>query len=77
MTDLSQAELERLRQQLVDLQSQLAFQEDTIASLDAIVARQQRQIDDLLGLCKAQESRLEGIQASLESSRTDLPPPHY
>ena len=35
---------ESLEQQVIDLQSQLAFQEDTIRDLDAALAEQQRDI---------------------------------
>ena len=37
-------ELEQLKEQLFDLQSQLAFQEDTLQALNDIVTRQQQQI---------------------------------
>lgn len=70
-------ELMRLRSQLVELQSQLAFQEDTLGALDAVVTRQQRQIERLLALWEAQSLQLEQITSALEQDVADDPPPHY
>lgn len=70
-------ELEQLRQQLHELQSQLAFQEDTIASLDAVVARQQREIDNLQTRWREQGEQLDRLGAALDGAPADTPPPHY
>jgi len=63
---------------LIELQSQLAFQEDTIQALNDIVARQQRQIDRLQEQSGLFKSQLERTLSALEGSEfIDLPPPHY
>lgn len=71
------SELAQLRQQLVELQTQLAFQEDTITALDSIVARQQRQIEGLQSRWETHKAHLERISAELEKNVTDEKPPHY
>ncbi len=38
------ADIESLKQQVIELQAQLAFQEDTISGLDAALAQQQQEI---------------------------------
>lgn len=69
--------LDELRQQLIDLQSQLAFQEDTLQALNAIVTRQQQQIDNLNELCRDQKNQLDALSAGSGGAAEDLPPPHY
>lgn len=70
-------EIADLREQVEDLQSRLAFQEDTINALDSVVARQQRQIESLQALCEGQKMRLEELSTELEKGLVDQPPPHY
>ena len=70
-------EIAVLREQLEDLQSRLAFQEDTISALDAVVTRQQRQIENLQAMWEGQRVLLDEITAELEQGVVDQPPPHY
>jgi len=71
--------IEELQQQVIDLQSRLAYQEDMIHSLDKTIVKQ----DQAIALLKLQlnrwESKLEAISYSIESSSGDHqePPPHY
>ena len=65
-------------EQLVELQTRLAFQEDTIARLNDVVTRQQQQIDrlrlaldDVLGLI-GDETR-----PAASTGDVDERPPHY
>lgn len=69
--------IEELRQQLVDLQSQLAFQEDTICALDAVVARQQQQLANLQEVWETQKSQLEQMSSQLDKGSVIERPPHY
>ena len=70
-------ELEQLQQQVIDLQSQLAFQEDTIASLnEALVAQQER----IAYLEKMLELLIERYRDSMPDAAAPVeepPPPHY
>lgn len=62
---------------LIDLQTQVSFQEDTIAQLNIVVTRQQRELTDLLRevqqLKKLSHSLLEHIKQDIVESK----PPHY
>lgn len=67
-----------LSAQLVELQTQLAFQEDALQALDDVVTRQQQSIDRLLLL----QQRLERQLAELSDGADEAPPaderpPHY
>ena len=70
-------EIDDLKQQLFDLQSQLAFQEDTLQVLNDIVTRQQQQIENLHELCKSQKSQLELMSEEMGVAQIDEKPPHY
>ena len=63
---------------LIDLQTQLSFQEDTVAQLNEVVTRQQR---DIMQLREEMEKLKELYQAMLESAQTEAAvneiPPHY
>ena len=73
----SPTELEQLKQQLFDLQSQVAYQEDTLQDLNDIVTRQQQQIENLHELCKSQKSQLELMTEEMGGAQVDEKPPHY
>jgi len=69
---------ESLEQQVIDLQSQLAFQEDTIRDLDAALAEQQRDILLLRRQLELLQQRQEeqAMQVTTENSVQEKPP-HY
>lgn len=70
----------QLKAQMVDLQSQLAFQEDTLQSLNEVIVRQQQQIEHLHELCVSQQSQLEQMASDAEhgaGSESMDRPPHY
>ncbi len=68
-------------QQLIELQSQLAFQEDLLRELNDIVVRQQAQIEVLQRELQLHADRLTDISARLPdgvaSGAEDDKPPHY
>jgi len=76
MSEQPPADLSRLE----ELESRVAFQDDLIESLNAVVARQDRELVDLARRVKDLEARLADLseQASLpgESGGHEVPP-HY
>ena len=73
------AELESLKKQVAELQSQLAFQEDAISGLDAALAQQQgailllrRQVELLGERLRAEDGEAAGTALPLDEK-----PPHY
>lgn len=68
---------DEILQQLVDLQTQQAFQEDIIATLDGVVTRQQQQIDRMQMQIDSLKKRFETLPESLNSEIHDEKPPHY
>ncbi len=67
-----------LQEQVIELQTRLLFQEDSLQALDDVIARQQKQIDDLTRYCQLLK---EGIAASSNQDEGgDVAhelPPHY
>lgn len=70
-------EAPQLRAQLVELQTQLAFQEDALQTLDAVVTRQQRQIDEMERQLRRWQQQVSDLRSELEAGRSEAPPPHY
>ncbi|MBU3005840.1 SlyX family protein [Paraglaciecola arctica] len=60
------------------LQMKIAFQEDTIESLNQALIEQQKQIDDLQYQLKQMASKISAIEPSnMASEKEEMPPPHY
>ena len=60
------------------LQMKLAFQEDTIESLNQALIQQQKQMDDLQFQLKQLVSKISAIEPSnMASENEEIPPPHY
>lgn len=60
------------------LQMKLAFQEDTIESLNIALIAQQKQMDDLQFQLKQMVSKISAIEPSnMASEKEEAPPPHY
>lgn len=71
-----------LQEQLIELQTQFAFQEDLLSELNAIVVRQQAQIDTLERELLLHRERLLHVLENLpdkgqNASPLDERPPHY
>ena len=70
--------IEELQQQLVDVQTQLAYQDDTVRQLNQALAAQQQEILVLrrqMQLLKQRQD--EQIQAGGTAAPLDEKPPHY
>ena len=74
---MDQGVIQSLQEQLVDLQTQLAFQEDTIQTLSDLIREQQLQIDRLALQEKQTLSQLEQILSEQGQQTEEAPPPHY
>ena len=77
MASLQQHEL---LQRLADLESQLAFQEDTIETLNQLVTQQSNQLDELerkFSLVLNRVQQLHENQGAVTSNPADDIPPHY
>jgi SlyX protein len=63
---------------LIEIQTQLAFQEQTIAELNDVVTGQQKQIDVLRLEIKLLKEKLGGLEDRVDSGPPqDERPPHY
>lgn len=67
-----------MQDELIELQTKLAFLEDTIDALNVTAADQENRIRALEHSQKAVAEQLRGISASLAIERgSEPPPPHY
>lgn len=63
---------------LINLQTKLAHQENTLDALNEVVVRQQQQIDALEKLCAELRDKLLSLSDTAGTvGGEDAPPPHY
>lgn len=69
---------EKLSQEIVELQSKLAYQEVTIETLNQMIIKQQFDIERLELLIRQISRQLKGVEPSLLAMpHEESPPPHY
>ncbi|CAM3789496.1 slyX-like protein [Pseudomonas reidholzensis] len=66
-----------LESQMIDLQTRLAFQDDTIQALNDVVVEQGRVIDRLQLQMAELIKRYEDMVGQYGSEGEEAPPPHY
>ena len=66
-----------MNEDIVQLQTQLAFQERTLEQLSDVVAAQQLQIDELEKYVKILAVKLRDRSLSDQTESPEPPPPHY
>ncbi|MFJ2711756.1 MULTISPECIES: SlyX family protein [unclassified Pseudomonas] len=68
---------QELQDRVTDLESRLAFQDDTIQALNDVLVEQQRVVERLRLQMTALLRRQEEMSGQFESSEEEAPPPHY
>lgn len=65
-------------ERLTNLESKLAYQDDTLDALNAVVTQQQEEISRLQAMCKYLNQRLNEFESpDPRASADDEKPPHY
>ena len=63
---------------LIDIETQLAYQEDLVQHLNKVVSDQQGKIDELEKACRKLVDRVVELSEAFAASQVeDAPPPHY
>ena len=68
---------QQTEQRLIDLETRLAFQEDTIQALSDEIYRQQKELDRLQQMCALMLQRLQDVSEGGPNDPVDEKPPHY
>lgn len=66
-----------LDERVMDLESRLAFQDDTIQLLNDVLVKQQNTVDRLQAQMAVLLKRQEEMGGQFESFEEEAPPPHY
>ena len=67
-----------MENKIIDLQSKLAFQDETINELNEVITDQQNQLDQLREEIRLLSLRIVSVaEASNISEEKEPPPPHY
>ncbi len=65
-------------ERIIRIETKIAYQEDTIQSLNEVVCRQQKQIEQLQATCKVLIERLDELSDANNTAKpVDEIPPHY
>jgi SlyX protein len=64
-------------ERLVDIESRIAFFEDTQQQLSGVIARQEKELEHLTRRVKDLEEQLRQVLPLLVAETTNEPPPHY
>ncbi|WP_273527011.1 SlyX family protein [Pseudomonas sp.] len=62
---------------IADLEARLAFQDDTIQTLNDVLVEQRRLVDRMQLQLQVLARRLEEMQSSSGGEEDEAPPPHY
>ncbi len=63
---------------IIDIETRLAFQDDSLQQLNQAVCRQQQRIEQLESICRVLLERLDEVSDSLAGDKpVDERPPHY
>jgi SlyX protein len=67
-----------LTERIDDLETRIAYQDETIEALNKTVIEQWARLDEALGRIKLLESRMREVQVStIRDASEETPPPHY
>jgi SlyX protein len=66
-----------MEERVTEMESRLAFQDDTLQTLSDELVAQQRLIERLQLQLAALAKRQEDISGQLETANNEAPPPHY
>ena len=66
-----------LEERVMELESRLAFQDDTLLALNDVIVEQQRVVDRLQLQLAALLKRYAEVLGQYEASAEEAPPPHY
>ncbi|MFD2643096.1 SlyX family protein [Pseudomonas japonica] len=66
-----------LEDRVMELESRLAFQDDTLTALNDVLVEQQRVVERLKQQMAALLKRYEEVMGQYEASEDEAPPPHY
>ncbi len=65
-------------QRIIDIESKIAFQEETLQVLNDVICEQQKQIDKLVATCKLLDERINDLLVASDDTQVfDEPPPHF
>lgn len=62
---------------LIEIETRLAFQEQTVSELSDLVHRQRKELDALLDVVRQVGADLQSLREGSRSGLVHEPPPHY
>ncbi|MCJ0972648.1 SlyX family protein [Pseudomonas sp. PS1] len=66
-----------MEQRIADLETRLAFQDDTVQALNDVLVEQQKVIERLQAQVEVLARRQAELQSTVGGESEEVPPPHY
>ena len=66
-----------LKARIAELETQLAFQDDLLQSLNQVVIRQEEQLLVMIGELKSLREQVAALSSVSGKTNNEAPPPHY
>jgi SlyX protein len=66
-----------MQNEIIELETKIAFQEDMIQALNSTLAEQQQELVELKRDIEELQTQLRNIAPALSAATTDETPPHY
>jgi SlyX protein len=66
-----------MQNEIIELETKIAFQEDMIQALNSTLAEQQQELVELKRDIEELQTQLRNLAPSLSAATTDETPPHY
>lgn len=66
-----------IESRLIEVETKVAFQDDTLQTLNDVVARQQFQLETLERQIQEMAALLKSSQSQIRELQQETPPPHY
>ena len=66
-----------LKARIAELETQLAFQDDLLQSLNQVVIRQEEQLLVMIGELKSLREQVAALSSTPGKTNNEAPPPHY
>ena len=66
-----------IEEQLVNIETKIAYQEDLIEELNKTIYQQQQKLDRLEAICETLARHIESLEAGNEGQPANERPPHY
>ncbi|MCP5160080.1 MAG: SlyX family protein [Hahellaceae bacterium] len=68
---------EEMEQRIIELEMRVAFQDDLLTTLNNVLSKQQRDMENLWSANRILRNQMNSLQENIKPDSEEAPPPHY